>query len=139
MQTLLCLVCLFAVSGCVVHTYDGDAEIGRESQSGEVYLGWHLFKKKAKRDKEIYSVGKSHGKFRAVRLVTSNAPVKVKRVIVTFGNGERFEPKVRKKMGKDASTRWIDLPGGKRNIHNVTIVARSTSKLLAKIEVLGRR
>lgn len=130
---------LFAFGGCVVHVNDGGSQIGEPAADGSINLGWHLFKKKGKKEREVYPVGVQHGEFSAIRLTTSNAPAQVKRVIITFGNGERFEPKVRPRMEKNSSTRWIDLPGGKRKIHDVVVVAHSPAKLLAKIEVYAKR
>ena len=138
-RSVLLLAGLFAFSGCVVHVNDAGSEIGQPAADGSINLGWHLFRKKGKKEREVYPVGKRHGKFSAIRLTTSNARAQIKRVVVTFGNGKRFEPKVRRKMEKNSSTRWIDLPGGKRNIRNVVVVAHSPAKLLAKIEVYGKR
>ncbi|MBN4059187.1 hypothetical protein JYT22_00880 [Endomicrobium sp. AH-315-J14] len=127
------------LSACQLTVEAGGSNIGHETESGDIYLGWHLFKRETKKDKEVYPVGGEHGKFSAIRLETSQAPVNIKKVVVVFGNGEKFRPKVAKKLAKNTKTRNIQLPGGKRKIRKVVIIARSTKKLLAKIEVLGVR
>jgi hypothetical protein len=52
-------------------------------------------------------------------IVVENAPVEVFDMVVTFGDGERFEPKTRLVFGPDSTSRMIDLPGHNRVIRRV--------------------
>ena len=135
-RVVLAFVIALAMVGgpaCVIHATD--SSVGTVSSDGSVYLGWHLFKKK-KRDREIYNVGKQHGKFSAVRL-HSNKKFNFQSVKIILGNGERVKPKVKKKWAKGHWTRWLTLPGGSRYIHSIEVVGRSPGHL-AKVEIYGQ-
>ncbi len=133
---IMALVLSVGVTACAV-TMSGGAEVGAVSDNGSVYLGWHLLSKK-KSDREVYVVGAEHGQFKSLYLST-NHPVEVKRVVVTFDNGEAFEVPVTGKWGKKHQTPQIELPGAVRAITKIHVVARSTGKHLAKVEIYGMR
>src|SRR6185503_3453768 len=67
-------------------------------------------------DHDVIHVGRRDGRFREIMLVVERAPVDIYDVVVTFGNGERWEPHLRMVFGADTRTRTIDLPGGSRAI-----------------------
>jgi hypothetical protein len=70
-------------------------------------------------DRDSIQVGRRDGRFRAIMLVVERAPVEIYDVVVTFGNGEHFEPRTRLAFGPDTRSRTIDLPGGSRVIERV--------------------
>jgi hypothetical protein len=70
-------------------------------------------------DHDVIHVGRRDGRFREIMLVVERAPVEIYDVVVTFGNGERFEPRLRIAYGPDTRSRTIDLPGGSRAIQRV--------------------
>jgi hypothetical protein len=133
---IFALLLSFAAAGCTVYT-SGGAEVGAVLDNGTVYLGWHLLPKK-KTDRELYAVGAEHGQFQSIYL-TTNHKVAVKRVVVTFDNGETFEVPEAGTWGKGHRTAQIALPGAPRAIHQVDVFARSSGKHLAKIEIYGLR
>jgi hypothetical protein len=70
-------------------------------------------------DHDLIKVGSNRGRFRAIGFIFDGAPVTMHRVLVVFGNGEPFEPRVRQRFAPGSRTRRIDLPGNARNIRRV--------------------
>jgi hypothetical protein len=60
-------------------------------------------------------------------------------VVVTFGDGTTFSPKTKLVFGQGATSRVIDLPGGKRTIKRVDFkYANLPGGGRAQIELWGR-
>jgi hypothetical protein len=90
-------------------------------------------------DHDVIHVGRRDGQFREIMLVVERAPVEIYDVVVTFGNGERFEPRTRLAYGPDTRSRTIDLPGGSRAIQRVDFrYGNVVAGARAKVELWGR-
>ena len=90
-------------------------------------------------DHDVIHVGRRDGRFRAIMLVVERAPVEIYDVVVTFGNGEHFEPRTRLAFGPDTRSRTIDLPGGSRVIQRVDFrYGNVVAGARAKVELWGR-
>src|SRR5260221_18274 len=70
-------------------------------------------------DHDVIQGGRRDGRFREIMIVVERAPVEVFDMVVTFGDNERFEPRMRLVFGRDTTSRNIDLPGGARIIKQV--------------------
>jgi hypothetical protein len=90
-------------------------------------------------DRDSINVGRRDGRFREIMLVVERAPVEIYDVVVTFGNGEHFEPRTRLAFGPDTRSRTIDLPGGSRVIQRVDFrYGNVVAGARAKVELWGR-
>lgn len=90
-------------------------------------------------DHDVIHIGKSDGKFHEIMVVVERAPVEIFDLVVTFGNGERFEPRTRLVFGRDTTSRNIDLPGGGRFIRRVDFrYGNLVAGAQAKVELWGR-
>jgi hypothetical protein len=126
-------------SGCVVNVKT--VSPGAVAKDGSVYLGFDLVSSKGFK-KDFTNVSEEHGKFSKVRLHVDNAPVRIKRITLTFGNGDKFNVKVKKVFKRGQWSRWVDLPGGKRHIRKIVVVAAKANKKRArmpKLEYYARR
>jgi len=97
---------------------------------GWVHLGQRVVGFKG--DHDVIGVGVKDGKFRALRLHASGSPLEMHRVLVTFGNGDKFTPPVKHVFKQGAWTRRIDLPGHARRIKQVDFWYRSVGKKSGK-------
>jgi hypothetical protein len=104
-----------AAAGCVVH--DARPAEAHAMRNGFTYLGERFVNGGA--DHDVIAVGKADGRFHEVMIVVENAPVELFDLVITMGNGERFEPHTRLTFGPDSTSRKIDLPGGGRFIQRV--------------------
>jgi hypothetical protein len=137
---LLSLLSL-AAPACVVHT-QAPRDVGSINADGSVFLGWHLLNRDNKgnngNDSETYDIGAQVGNFSSIRLF-SDRPISIAQVHVIFANGERWDAPAPPVMNANEWTGPIQLPGGPRPIHSIIINGRSTSSLLAKVEIHGGR
>jgi hypothetical protein len=108
------LVASSTVTGCFSSAQPGEAHAMRNGYS---WLGERFVNGGA--DHDVIGVGRADGKFNSIMIVVENAPVEVFDMVVTFGDGERFEPKTRLVFGPDSTSRMIDLPGHNRVIRRV--------------------
>lgn len=58
----------------------------------------------------------------AIKLRSVGATAEIRRVALTYGNGERDVVRIRDVLPRGDATRWIDLPGGRRCVTSVTVV-----------------
>lgn len=72
-----------------------------------------------KNDRDAIAVGRADGRFEAIQLKVEGSALELDEVKVTFADGSVFEPKTKMTFGNGATTRVIDLPGGKRAIQRV--------------------
>jgi hypothetical protein len=86
-------------------------------------------------DKDRVEVGRSEGRFRQLRFTVRGAPIEMRDMVVTFGNGETFSPNLRHQFDERTSSRTIDLPGDRRTVRHVDFVYRSTSRREGKATV----
>jgi len=125
-------------SGCVVHEAPaaGPAE-AHAMRNGFVYLGERTVNGGV--DHDVIHVGRKDGQFHEIMVVVERAPIEMFDLVVTFGNGERFEPKTRLVFGPDSTSRNIDLPGGARYIKRVEFrYGNLAGGVNAKVELWGR-
>ncbi|HET7503632.1 MAG TPA: hypothetical protein VFK02_21575 [Kofleriaceae bacterium] len=127
-----------ALSACVVH----EARPARPAEAhaernGFAYLGERTVNGGI--DHDVIHVGRADGKFHEIMVVVERAPVEIYDLVVTFGNGERFEPRTRLVFGPDSTSRNIDLPGGARFIRRVDFrYGNLVAGAQAKVELWGR-
>lgn len=90
-------------------------------------------------DHDAIHVGRRDGEFREIMLVVERAPVEIYDVVVTFGNGERFEPRTRIAYDPNTRSRTIDLPGRSRSIQRVDFrYGNVIAGARAKVELWAR-
>jgi hypothetical protein len=91
-------------------------------------------------ERDTIDVGRSQGRFRQLRIVVEGAPVEMRDIRVTFGDGSTFHPETRLEFGADTISRAIDLPGRDRVIRKIDFLYRKTSGLFrqATVSVYGR-
>ena len=89
-------------------------------------------------DRDRIPVGR--GPYRELQLVVRGAPLEIHEMVVTFGNGEQFRPKLRFHFDEQTTSRVIDLPGDLRNIKQVDFLYRTPTKRQGKavITLYGR-
>jgi hypothetical protein len=127
-----------ASSACTVH----EARPARPAEahairSGYTHLGERIVNGGV--DHDVIAVGRDDGRFRELMLVVERAPVEIYDLVVTFGNGERYEPRTRLVFGPDSASRSIDLPGNARFIRRVDFrYANLVAGARAKVELWGR-
>jgi len=132
---LLVAVGLWAGAGCAVHEAR-PAEV-HAMRNGYAYLGERFVNGGV--DHDMIHVGRADGRFTSVMIVVENAPVEVFDMIITFGDGQRWEPKTRLTFGPDSTSRMIDLPGGARVIRRVDFhYGNLVAGARAKVELWGR-
>jgi len=61
-------------------------------------------------------------------------------MVVTFGNDEKFSPKLQYRFAEGSGSRTIDLPGDRRTIKRIDFNYRSINRREGKgrVEVYGR-
>ena len=91
-------------------------------------------------DHDQIDVGRSEGRYRQIEVRVKNAPIEVSNMVVTFGNGETFKPKLRHKFAEGTGSRIIDLPGERRTIKRIDFNYKSINRREGKgtVEVRGR-
>ena len=91
-------------------------------------------------DHDQIDVGRSEGRYRQIEVRVKNAPIEVYDMVVTFGNGETFKPKLRHKFAGGTGSRIIDLPGERRTIKRIDFNYKSINRREGKgtVEVRGR-
>ena len=135
-----CLLAALSVSAgaCVATVESGPARPGEghAMRNGFSYLGERFVNNG--NDHDVIVVGRRDGKFHEVMLVVENAPVELYDMVITFGDGERWEPATRVRFGADTTSRSIPLPGGLRVINRVDFHYGSMVGSGAKVELWGR-
>ena len=72
-----------------------------------------------RRDRDVIGVGRKKGAFSAMMIVVKESDLRMEDVVVTFGNRQKFSPKLKHIFNNGARSRKIDLPGNVRNINKV--------------------
>src|SRR5262247_216024 len=70
-------------------------------------------------DHDVIEVGRDEGRFRALQIRVSNAPIFLQRVIVNYGNGTSEVVHFRDRIPAGGETRIFDLRGYHRAIESV--------------------
>lgn len=90
----------------------------RWDSGGWVKLGERVVQ--GKNDRDVIPVGgRAAGNFSRLMVVVEGSELEMNNMNVTFGNGQKFEPKVRHFFRERSATRAIDLPGRQRNIKTI--------------------
>ena len=132
------ILAVLTATGCVVHeaTAARPAE-AHAMRNGFSYLGERFVDGAV--DHDVIPVGRRDGQFHEIMIVVERAPVEIFDLVVTFGNGERYEPHTRLVFGADSTSRNIDLPGGARYIKRVDFrYSNLAGGVRAKVELWGR-
>jgi hypothetical protein len=105
--------------------------------TGWVLLGSNMVD--GKKDKDLIKVGKKLGKFDKVTIVVSDSDLELDDFIVTFGNGEKFDPKLKHVFKEGTRSRAIDVPGENRFIKHIELKYKNIAGGgKAKLEVYGK-
>ena len=124
-------------TGCVVQTVPARPAEDRAMRNGFYYLGERLVNGGA--DHDVLPVGRRDGRFHEIMIVVERAPIELYDLVVTFGDGERFEPRMRLVYGAGSTSRNIVLPGGERVIRRVDFrYGNLVAGTQAKVELWGR-
>jgi hypothetical protein len=137
-RLLTCLVLAIFVPACVVHeTAAARPAEAHAARNGFVFLGERTVN--GGFDHDVIHVGRRDGRFHEIMIVVERAPVEVFDLVVTFGNGERYEPHTRLVFGRDTTSRNLDLPGGARVIQRVDFrYGNLVAGAQAKVELWAR-
>ncbi len=76
------------------------------------------------RDRDSIRVGRSEGRFRAIRLTARGNDVEVRRLSVVYGSGDADELDVQRVIRRGDRTDRLDLKGGDRAIRKIDMVYR---------------
>ncbi len=113
-----------------------------DAQRRDRERGWELLGTKKVGfivDRDVVPVGRSEGRFRALKIRVKGAPIYMNDLKVVYANGAPDDLPVRADVRAGGETRAIDLKGRERAIREVQLVYRSkpTFKGLATVEVWG--
>lgn len=129
---------ILSVTACVVH----EAAPARPAEAHAMRNGFNYLGERTVNgglDHDVIHVGRQDGKFHEIMVVAERAPVEIYDLVVTFGNGERYEPHTRLVFGPDSTSRNIDLPGGGRFIKRVDFrYGNMVAGANAKVEIWAR-
>ncbi len=104
--------------------------------------GWTLLGAQAvngRRDRDVYQVGKKPGRLDVITLVVKDSDLEIDDLIITFENGEKWEPKLKHSFREGSRTRQIDLPSADRFIKTIEVRYKNTpGGGNARLEIYGR-
>lgn len=124
-------------AGCVVATAPARPAEDHAMRNGFYYLGERTVNGGV--DHDVIHVGRRDGRFHELMIVVERAPIELFDMVVTFGNGERYEPRTRLVFGAESTSRNIVLPGGERIIQRVDFrYGNLVGGAQAKVELWGR-
>lgn len=90
-------------------------------------------------DRDVIQLDRRDGRFNALRLSSVRGNIKIYRIRVTFGNGERQDLDVNKEIREGDETVAIDLRGKARVIDKIEMLYASSNLLKrAQLEIYGR-
>jgi hypothetical protein len=136
---LISLITAVAVldAGCVVATAPARPAEDHAMRNGFGFLGERAVN--GSMDHDAIHVGRRDGRFHELMIVVERAPVELFDLVVTFGNGERYEAHTRLVFGADSTSRNIVLPGGARIVQRVDFrYGNLVAGAQAKVELWGR-
>jgi hypothetical protein len=92
-------------------------------------------------DRDEIAVTRAEGVFTALKVKVKKAPINMKKLVVTFGNGEVEEIELRNNFAAGSESRVIDLPGNKRVIKKIVFWydTKNIANRKGMVEVWGRR
>ncbi len=138
MPMVWAVAALLFINACVVVDDDRSRWGGGGGGGGWQELG--RVQADFRNDRDTIQVGRGEGPFRALQLVVDGGDVEIHDMVVIFGNGERFEPRIRHRFNSQSRPAVIDLPGDTRNIRRIEFNYRSTDRRegRALVSVYGR-
>jgi hypothetical protein len=89
-----------------------------------------------KNDHDRIDVKRNDGPFRELRIEVRDAPIEIREMVVTFGDGKKFRPKIQARFREGHGSHVINLPGNRRSIDGVEFVYRSIDRKRGKGNVL---
>jgi len=91
-------------------------------------------------DHDRIEVGRNEGKYKQLQIKVKDAPIEISNMVVTFGNNQKFNPKLRHRFAEGSGSQTIDLPGERRVIKQIDFNYRSINRREGKgrVEVYGR-
>jgi hypothetical protein len=104
----------------------GDRQSDNRFQRGRVGGDWELMTKQVvnfRDDRDHINVGNAgrhNGRFTRVMVRAEGAPVEIRRMVINFDNGEKFEA-VNRRTRLDDNGFVIDLPGHRRDIDSIDL------------------
>jgi hypothetical protein len=104
--------------------------------------GWTLLGSQSvdgKKDRDTYYVGKKKGRFDRVVIVVKDSDLEMLDFVITFENGQKFEPKLTHKFHEGQRSRSIDLPKSDRYIKQIDVkYANTPGGGKARVELYGK-
>ncbi|HMF49558.1 MAG TPA: hypothetical protein VK603_12990, partial [Candidatus Saccharimonadales bacterium] len=79
----------------------------------------------SKNDRHRIDVKRKSGPYRELRIEVRDAPIEVNEMIVTFGDGNTFRPKINARFREGRGSHVINLPGNRRSIDGVEFMYHS--------------
>ncbi len=101
--------------------------------------GWELLGQQQadfRADHDRIDVGRREGRFSAIRIEVRGAPLEMRDIVVTFGDGRKFSPNLRARFDENSRSRVIDLPGDRRVIRSVVFSYRSIDRREGRATVM---
>jgi len=90
-------------------------------------------------DRDVIDLGRSNGRFNALRFNARRGNINMYRIRVTFGNGETQDLEINRKLREGDDSGAIDLKGRARVIDRIEMLYASSNLLSrAELEVFGR-
>jgi len=86
-------------------------------------------------DRDAIRVGRQEGRFRAIRLRASGAPVHLLDLRVVYANGEPDDLQVRSELVPGRPTRPLDLRGWQRSISHIELIYRARPTFAGRARV----
>jgi hypothetical protein len=87
-------------------------------------------------DHDVIVVRGPYDNFRRIKFKVTDAPLNLKRLVVTYDNGEPDQLEVRERTPKNGESRAIDLRGiGKRSLHKIEFWYDTAGALRGRADV----
>jgi hypothetical protein len=92
-------------------------------------------------EKDVITVGPKVTGLTKLKVKVTGGALNMRKMVVTYGNGQKDNIPLKFNFGKGAESRVIDLQGGKRQIKTITFWydSKNKNKQKATIHVAGRR
>lgn len=101
---------------------------------GNMKVNWGI-------DKDVLEVGRNEGSFSKLKIKVRGGDVNMRKMMVTYGNGNTENIPLKFNFKKGAESRIIDLKGKKRKLKKITFWydTKNRSKRKATVHVAGKR
>jgi hypothetical protein len=135
--TIACFIALGIAGSVSAAQRDSDRNDNRQRQDerqddrwvrGKVGPQWELMTKQVvnfRDDRDHINVGNAgrhNGRFSRIMIRADDAPVEIRRMVINFDNGEKFEAiNQRTRLDQNSGGLVIDLPGHRRDIDSIDL------------------